>query len=233
MQKNNPNIAAIILAAGSGKRMGIDQTKQTLDICGKTVLRRTLEAFDSAETVKSLVVVYKDGEEKFVNKECHFIKKPFTIVKGGKNRAESAKLGFSAVDEAAEYVMIHDGARCLITPEEINSVASAAYLYGAATASRPLTDTIKKCDENGKIIDTVSRNELRAVQTPQAFLKSVYAKALEFSDVLDESITDDNILVERIGVKPYCVNTSSENVKITAIDDVSFAEFIIRKREGF
>ena len=139
MQKNNHNTAAIILAAGSGSRMGIDKTKQTLSICDKSVLRRCLEVFDASSCVNSIVVVYKDGEYDFVNKECHFIKKPFTIVKGGKFRAESASIGFAATDPEAEYVMIHDAARCLVTEQDIDLVAEGAYKNGAATASRPIS----------------------------------------------------------------------------------------------
>ncbi len=233
MQKNSPNTAAVILAAGSGKRMGIGETKQTLTVLGKTVLRRTLEAFDTAECVDSIVVVYKEDELDFVNKECHSLKKPFTLVKGGSCRAESASLGFRAVSSDAEYVMIHDGARCLITPEEILLVAEGAYKYGAATASRPVTDTVKRCDENGKITATLSRSELRSVQTPQAFSKELYAKAIANAKALDNGITDDNMLIESIGVSPYCVTTLASNIKITAIEDLSFAEMIIKKREGF
>ena len=233
MQNINPNTAAIILAAGSGKRMGLTETKQTLTVLGKSVLRRTLEAFESAECIDSIVVVYKDGELDFVNNECHLLKKPFTLVKGGKCRAESASLGFSAVSGNTEYVMIHDAARCLITPEEILSVAEGAYKYGAATASRPVTDTVKKCDENGKVTATLTRSELRVVQTPQAFSKKLYGEALAKAEKLDDGITDDNMLVEAIGVNPYCVTTLSSNIKITAIEDISFAEMIIKKREGF
>ena len=233
MYDNKHNTVAVILAAGAGSRMGMDKTKQTLSICGKSVLRRSLEAFDSADCINSLVVVYRDGEYDFVNKECQFLKKPFTLVKGGKFRAESAKLGFESCDPAFEYVMIHDAARCLITAEEICSVAENAYICGAATASRPITDTVKRCDESGNVIDTLVRSELCSVQTPQAFSRDIYARALESFGELDESVTDDNMLAEKIGVKPRCVTTLSTNIKITAIDDISFAEYIIKKREGF
>ena len=233
MENSNRKTVAIILAAGSGSRMGMSKTKQTLCILGKSVLRRCLEAFECAECVTSLVIVYKDGEHDFVNKECHFLTKPFTLVKGGKCRAESAALGFRAVPPDADYVMIHDGARCLITPEEIISVAEGAYLHGAATASRPVTDTVKKCDENGKITDTLLRAELRLVQTPQAFSRALYERALKNAGELSESVTDDNMLVENIGVQPYCVTTYSTNIKITAGDDLTLAEMIIKKRGEF
>lgn len=231
MQKNIPNTAAIILAAGSGRRMGSDKTKQTLTIAGKTVLRHCLEAFESSSRVNSIVVVYKDGELDFVNKECHFLTKPFTLVKGGKCRAESASLGFYAASENADYVMIHDAARCLITPGEINSVLDAAIKHGAATASRAVTDTVKRCDAEGRITDTLPRSEIRTVQTPQAFSKEVYREALKAAALLDEAVTDDNMLVEAIGVKPYCVQTLSTNIKITAGDDLPLAEMIIKMRE--
>lgn len=229
--QNKKNTVAIILSAGVGSRMGLDKTKQSIILSGKSVLLRCLEAFDNAPSVDSLVVVYKEEEFDFVNKECHSLKKPFTLVKGGKCRAESASRGFYAAEATADYVMIHDGARCLITPEDIAAVAEAMYIYGAATASRYVTDTVKSCDAEGKIKSTLSRADLRLVQTPQAFSKDIYKKALSEASVLDESITDDNMLVENIGVKPYCVSTSFENIKITTREDLLLAEFIIKKRE--
>lgn len=230
MDKRNPKTTAIILAAGSGKRMENDKTKQTLFILGKTVLRRCIEAFENASCVDSIVVVYRDGELDFVNNECRFLTKPFTLVKGGKCRAESASLGFSAVSQDTDYVMIHDAARCLVTADEIAAVLAAALEHGAATASRPITDTVKRCDETGKISATLPRSELRTVQTPQAFLKTVYSEALKSADVLSEAVTDDNMLVEGIGIKPYCVTTLSTNIKITAGEDIPLAEMIIRNR---
>lgn len=229
MQKGK-NTSAIILAAGLGSRMGSTETKQTLMLFGKTVLGRCLDAFEHSSHVDSLVIVYREGEFDFVNKECHCLKKPFTLVKGGNCRAESAALGFSVVADAAEYVMIHDAARCLVTPDDIALVAESAYRYGAATASRPVTDTVKKCDDKGVITDTISRSELRLVQTPQAFARDVYSEALRSVSLLDDSITDDNMLVEKIGVHPHCVITSAENIKITAPEDLALAEFIIKKR---
>ena len=232
MCKKHLNTAAVILAAGSGSRMGMDKTKQTLLVAGKTVLRRCLEAFESSSCVDSIVVVCKEDELDFVNKECQFIKKPFTRVKGGKCRAESARNGVLASAADALYVMIHDAARCLITPEEISMVAEGAYSFGAATASRPVTDTVKKCDENGKIQETLVRSELRSVQTPQAFSKEIYLKALELYGELDDKVTDDNMIVEKMGVKPVCITTLSTNIKITAREDLLLAEMIIKNREG-
>ena len=231
MKENCPTTAAIILAAGIGSRMGMRETKQTLDILGKSVLRRTLEAFDAADTVSSIIVVTREEEHNFVNKECHGLLKPFTLVNGGFCRAESSALGFSAVSDKVEYVLIHDGVRCLVTAEEINKVAYAMYEYGAATASRPITDTIKKCTPDGRVCETVDRENLKSVATPQGFRTDIYKRAIESVPELTSDITDDNMLAEKIGIYPYCVETLPTNIKITAPSDIELAEYIITKRE--
>ena len=230
MKKIYPKTAAVILAAGLGSRMLTNRTKQTINILGKSILRRSLESFDSAETVSEIVVVAREEEFGFVNKECQSLSKPFTIVNGGSCRAESASLGFFAVSEECEFVLIHDAARCLVTPMEINCVAEAVYKYGAATASLPMIDTVKKCTDEHIIMGTLDRRNLRTVQTPQGFSKAIYKKALDAHSILSPEITDDNMLLEKIGVSSFCVDTLSTNIKITAPSDIELAEFIITKR---
>ncbi len=224
--------AAVILAAGAGSRMKLDRTKQTIVIYGKSVLRRTLEAFDNSSCVSSITVVCKSDELEFAIRECKTLKKQTNVVIGGKSRAESAMLGFKSIPDDSEFVMIHDGARCLITPFEIDTVANGAYEYGSATASYAVTDTIKLCDENSLILRTVPRNGLRFVQTPQAFSVDLYNRALKNTPVLDDSITDDNMLIEKLGEKIFCADTSSRNIKITTNSDIELAEFIIKKMDG-
>ncbi len=224
--------AAVILAAGEGSRMNMKSTKQRLLICGKSVLRRTLEAFDKASSISSLTVVCKDTEREFALSECENLSKPVAVVIGGKCRAESAKNGFAAIPADSEYVAIHDCARCLISPHDIDTVISAAYKYSAATASYAVSDTLKKCDAGGLIEKTVSRESLRCVQTPQAFSVSLYRKALEKSEKLDSSITDDNMLIELLGEKVFCTDTSKNNIKITTSSDLELAEFLISKESG-
>lgn len=221
--------AAIILAAGIGSRMGCEKTKQTIEIAGKSVLKHTLLAFEASERVDEIVVVCRENEFDFVNKELHGVSKPKRVVKGGKCRAESAFFGFNALSKDVEYLLIHDAARCLITPAEIDKVADAAYEFGAATASLPISDTVKLCD-NGKTVKTVPRGNLRSMQTPQAFSRKIYSKAIETA-TLDETVTDDNMLVEAIGVSSYCVDTLPTNIKITTSYDLELAEFILSKRK--
>lgn len=221
--------AAIILAAGIGSRMGCEKTKQTIEIAGKSVLKHTLLAFEASERVDEIVVVCRENEFDFVNKELHGVSKPKRVVKGGKCRAESAFFGFNALSKDVEHLLIHDAARCLITPAEIDKVADAAYEFGAATASLPISDTVKLCD-NGKTVKTVPRGNLRSMQTPQAFSRKIYSKAIETA-TLDETVTDDNMLVEAIGVSSYCVDTLPTNIKITTSYDLELAEFILSKRK--
>ena len=116
---NKYNVSAIILAAGSGTRMNAETTKQQLLVAGKTVLRRSLEAFEACGDITSIVVVTRDGEEKFAKEQSWGISKVCNIVIGGKTRAESAKIGFEAIATNTDLVAIHDAARCLITPDGI------------------------------------------------------------------------------------------------------------------
>ena len=231
MEKKYPKTAAVILAAGSGKRMGIDKTKQKLEICGKSVLKRCLEAFDNSDVISEIVVVCKEDEVDFAKTESIEISKNVSVVLGGNCRAQSAAFGFGAVDIDTEFVMIHDAARCLITNKEITDVAKAGYKFGAATASKDVTDTVKRCSEDGKILETLPRNLLKFVQTPQIFSSKIYKAALQATEVLDETITDDNMLAERINVEIHCVKTFSTNIKITTLEDVFLAEYIIKQRE--
>lgn len=231
MSASTYKTCAVILAAGNGSRMNMDKTKQTLSICGKSVLRRTLEAFEAAECVSGIAIVCKADELDFAANESKGLSKIKKVIIGGKTRAESARIGFLSICDSCDFVMIHDAARCLVLPEDINSVAYAAYIYGAATASVRVTDTVKECDSEGRIFRTVSRENLRSVQTPQAFEKELYLSAVEKNSMADSLITDDNTLIENAGGRVFAVDTSPSNIKITTSSDIELAKFIIRKRQ--
>ena len=225
------NVAAVILAAGSGTRMNINTTKQQLLIADKTVLRRSLEAFDSCPDIKSITLVIKDGEEVFAKEQSEGITKLYRIVTGGKTRAESARLGFYAIPESADFVAIHDAARCLVTPTDISKVISDAITHGAATAATGASDTVKIVSPDGFVTDTPDRSRVMLAATPQIFKTDIYKSALAASDADDVTVTDDNMLVERAGFKVYCTDTGKENIKITHTGDVEYAELILRRRE--
>ena len=228
----NEKVAAVILAAGSGSRMKMDITKQRLTILGKSVLRRTAEAFDACGRVSSITVVVRGDEVDFAEKELHGIGKLKNIVIGGQTRPESARIGFLSLSDSADYVAIHDAARCLVTPSMIESVINDAIRYGAATASSRITDTVKICDGEDVIRSTLDRRELRLVQTPQVFRCDLYSRALLAAGEFDDRITDDNMLLERIGIKIYCTDTGKRNIKITEKEDALLAEFLIINGEN-
>lgn len=225
------NIAAVILAAGVGSRMGAGTTKQRLTVGGVSVLRRTLLSFEACEDIKSIVVVTREDEIPFVEGEAAGITKLYKIVLGGGVRAESAYNGFKAIPSDAEYVAIHDAARCLVTPDMISRVAKNAVKYGASTAACRVTDTVKIVDENGFVSSTPDRNFVYLASTPQIFSTLIYNRATENIDLSDGSITDDNMLLEKVGVSIYCTDVGSKNIKITMPGDIEYAEYILKEKK--
>lgn len=221
------DIAAVILAAGVGSRMQSNVTKQQMQINGISVLRRTLIAFESCADIASIVVVTREDEVDFVKEACAGITKHHKTVIGGITRAESASNGFYAIPEGTEYVAIHDAARCLVTPEIISRVAKDAIKYGAATAACSVTDTVKIIDTDGFVSSTPDRKYVMLASTPQIFSTYIYDKAINNVDFSDLSITDDNMLVERIGVKVYCTDVGRRNIKITSSGDIEYAEYLL------
>ena len=224
--KKSERVVAIILAGGSGSRMAADVTKQRMCILGKTVLQRSVSAFDGCPAVDEIIIVAREDELDFARSEALGFTKVKKIVKGGKSRAESAKMGFLAVEDCESVILIHDAARCMITSEDIETVANDVIVYGCATASYPVVDTIKRVNSEQCIEATVPRDGLRAVQTPQGCRYALYKEALEACEDISLA-TDDNMLLESLGLKPYCSKTSRTNIKITTMSDIVYAEFLL------
>ena len=220
-------VTALILAAGSGSRMNLNITKQQIKISNESVLRRSVRAFEECADVDSIIIVTRADEIDFARTEAQGMSKVKAITIGGETRALSAFCGFRAIDGDCDIVAIHDAARCLITPAMISAVLNDAAKYGAATASSLVTDTIKSVDSDANITATIPRNSLRAVQTPQAFRTDIYKKALESTDLRDSSLTDDNMLVEKIGYSVHCTETGKYNIKITTPDDLLYVNYIL------
>ena len=228
---SNYKTSALILAGGTGTRMMNDKTKQLIDIGGMTVLERTVMAFQGSNLVDEIIVVTRAEEIDCVKEllSVHNYTKPIKVTVGGASRAESAKNGFNCLDKSSEFVAIHDAARCLITSEMIDKVVEKAHKCGAATAVCGVSDTVKTVDASGRIISTVPRETVFRAQTPQVFAKSIYSAALQQAEDLT-SVTDDNMLVERIGVDIYAVDLGPTNIKITTPFDLTLAEKIITER---
>lgn len=220
---------AIILAAGIGSRFGSDVPKQRVSLLGKSLIARAAEPFYRCDDIDSMVVVTREEDIDFVNSELLFLgKKLHRVIAGGSCRAESAKLGFLAVPKETTHVAIHDGARCLITEEDISRVARAAYISGAASAVTLIADTVKNV-KDGQIFGTAPRDKMVFAETPQIFSFDVYKSALVgASDI--SLVTDDNMLVENIGHKITAVVLENENPKVTYPKDLDYAEFLLERR---
>ena len=221
-------VCAVILAAGSGSRMNLPITKQRLTVFGESILHRTARAFDSSEVIDYIVVVTRADEIEYATSELSDIGKLVAIKEGGKTRAESAACGFALVPDDAAYVAIHDAARCYLEGGVIEKVVRDAKIYGAATASHVVTDTVKIVDGDF-IKSTANRESLRTVQTPQVFEYDLYKRALLAGDT--DGVTDDNMLVERVGGRIFCTETGSRNIKITFPEDVQLLEYYLRRQE--
>ena len=218
--------AAIILAAGLGTRMKSDTTKQKMQICGKSVLFRTVKAFERASFVDGIVVVCREEEREFAKNELSEFLKIKAIVTGGKERSDSAKNGFLACD-GFDFVAVHDAARCMITPSEIDKVISAAHSFGAASAVRRVNDTVKLVNGDSVIEKTVPRESLRFAETPQVFSYRIYEKALGAN--AKNRVTDDNMMAEMIGAEIKAVEIDCYNFKITTHADIEYAQFLVEK----
>lgn len=226
-----PFVSAVIVAAGNSTRMSCYVSKQLIPLLGEPTISYTLKAFEAASTVDEVIIVCRKVDMdalKEIVKDYGFTKvKAFTV--GGSERSESVKNGVLAANENATHFAIHDGARALITPNDINKVVSEAFLLGAATLGTPVTDTIKVVDKDGVITSTPLRSTLMAVQTPQVFERVIYLKALE--NAKGKGFTDDCAMVEEMGVNPKIVLGDSPNIKLTTQSDIPMAESILKKRQ--
>ena len=225
----NEYVTAIILAAGVGSRLNTSVAKQKMSICGKSIVARATEAFLRCESIDSIVVVTRAEDIDFVKQELHFAgEKLYAIVEGGDCRAESAKQGFLAIPPSTTHVAIHDAARCLISPKDITAVILEGKKHGAASAVSKIVDTVKLVSD-GKIKETVPRENLYSAETPQVFSVEHYANSLSAAEDL-HCITDDNMLLEKMSVPIVPVVLSRKNPKITYIDDLDYAEFLLKRR---
>lgn len=221
---------AIILAAGNGERFGGSVRKQMTLLAGKSILHRSVEAFYDCDDITAIVVVIRPEDAETVKNDLLFAsKKIHAIVHGGDDRASSAQKGFLVIPNETKYVAIHDAARCMIDADSISNVVKKAYETGAASAVASVTDTVKKL-ESGKITSTVPREDLVLAQTPQVFSKKLYESAL--SENCDGYYTDDNMLVEKIGVSITPVFLNCPNIKITTKSDLDLAQFLLSKKEA-
>ena len=226
-----PKISAIIPAAGSGKRMGGNTSKQYLAIGERPILIETLMVFNESPYIDEIILVSPPDDidlmERLLKK--FGLTKVSKIVKGGQERQDSISNGLDALDRSSSVVLVHDGVRPFISDEIIKELIDTVNQHGAAIAAVPVKDTVKKVLHTS-ITGTMPRENLWLAQTPQAFSAKVIIDA--YANAREKGIkgTDDASLVEAMGLDVKIVMGSYENIKITTAEDLVFAEAILRER---
>lgn len=232
---NKGKITAVVLSGGKGLRMGGPVRKQYLSLGGKPLLVHSLEAFERS-SVDEIVLVTGSEDIGYVSEEIvkpYHIHKVRQIVPGGKERYHSVYEGLKAAGNCS-LVLIHDGARPLVTEAVIERAVDGARMWRACVVGMPVKDTIKVADQDGLAASTPDRRYLWQVQTPQAFsyelIKAAYDKLLG-DERLQEGITDDAMVVEHhTDVKVKLIEGSYENIKVTTPEDLRIAEALLDSR---
>lgn len=224
--------SAIIVAAGSGTRAGGDIPKQFRMIGNMPVVARTVDAFERCPFINEIIIVSRAGEENiFLEYAKQYQWKKLSKVTPGKaSRQESVLEGFKAISDNSDYVYIHDGVRCLITPEMIEKVGEQACIHGSAIAATRASDSIKIANSNSMISESPERSTVWQAQTPQVFRTDIYRASAYTALQNGFSASDDSMLVEDAGFPVKLVDCGSENIKITTPIDFAIAKAILDLR---
>ncbi len=225
-----PYVSAVIAAAGSSSRMG-GENKLLMEIDNVPVLVHTLRAFCDAPLIDEIVIAARaDLVIDYANLAAQYgLEKVSRVIAGGASRLESVYQAIAQVDERCAFVAVHDGARPLVTVEEIVAVCEAAFVHSCAITALPVYDTIKQAVD-GRVQSTLSRENLYRAQTPQVADKALLFAALQQGLDQKASWTDESMALEHIGKPPVIVEGSAENIKITTPADVQYAEMVLTGR---
>jgi 2-C-methyl-D-erythritol 4-phosphate cytidylyltransferase len=223
---------AVVVAAGSGERLGADRPKAYVRFAGRTLLAASLEVLEEHPAVDGIVVVVPEGWEERTSLLADDLcaGKIAAAVAGGATRAESVREGLEALPDSAAFVLVHDAARPLVSPDLVDRVLRG--LAGGADGvvpALPLTDTVKRVDGE-RVLETVDRSALVAVQTPQGFPVARLREAIERAGGDLGAATDCASLVERAGGRVVHVEGDPENLKVTTKDDLRRAERLLADR---
>jgi len=222
---------AIVVAAGKGTRLGGVRPKQFLELGGVPIIIHTLRQFERSQQIDEIIVVLPPEETaNFLAFAQDFgLKKVSRAVAVGATRAQSVLCGLASIRHA-KIVAVHDGVRPFVTPAEIDATMHAARANGAAILTAAVGDTIKEI-EGHQVIRTLPRANLRRALTPQCFRYEILKRAYDQLNEVEASgieLTDDSMLVERLGVEIVAVTGSARNIKITSAEDLAIAEKLLR-----
>ena len=221
----------LIAAAGSGSRMGADRNKLLLKVSGKTILEWTLKAAFASKAINWIGIIGQPKDKSSIFSIIHDSVKSVKWINGGSTRQQSVQLGLSALPDDAQSVLIHDGARCLVNPFVFDDIAKIVSNGQAVIAASQVTDTIKKVDNNGEIIDSPPRSDLWSAQTPQGFPVDKLKKAHREAIAKGWNVTDDSSLFERLGFPVKIYDAGPSNIKVTTPFDLVIAESLLSTKK--
>ncbi|WP_371811819.1 2-C-methyl-D-erythritol 4-phosphate cytidylyltransferase [Brevibacillus sp. HB1.3] len=222
----------VIVAAGSGKRMGGQRNKLWLPLAGEPILAHTVRLFATHPDIDEVVLVVSEADHAEVMTLISAEKLMVVVTMGGAERQDSVRNGLASLSANCDYVLVHDAARPFVTRKQISDMIKQVQQDQATIMAVPVKDTIKVVGANGLVESTPARESLWAVQTPQAFRMSLLREAHQAAGAAGKLGTDDAMLVEWLGHPVSIMQGSYENIKITTPDDLWFGEEILRKRKG-
>jgi len=228
-------ISAIIVAAGKGMRMKNSLRKQYLLLAGRPILAHTLLAFDACSLIENIILVVPKEDFDYCNENVLSsitLRNNVTLISGGAKRQDSVYNGLLAIDnKSANIVVIHDGVRPFVSPEQLTACVIGAKQYGACILGIPADSTLKRVNNSGYVDKTIERDTIWLAQTPQAFQQSLLIKAYDKARQEDFSGTDDAMLVERLGGSVKVISGSKHNIKITTREDLELAKAILENED--
>lgn len=230
MTDRSKRVAAVVVAAGQGTRMGTEFKKQYMMLRNRPVLAHTLLAFEKCEAIEEIFLVIPSGDHPFCKKEIIEplkFNKPIHLVSGGATRQASVYNGLKAIDGSFDLVAIHDGVRPLIKIDRIAECVKVAEKYGGCILAVPASDTIKTVDEHNRVVVTMKREMIRMAQTPQTFYYNLILGAHLAAQKQAYTGTDDAELVELCGEVVKVIPGDPYNIKITTFEDLKLAEALL------
>ena len=222
------SVCAVVPAGGTGIRMGGTVPKQFLELNGKPILYYTLKTLQDCGIISELILVVPEKE--YENACTDWLGKPEIVTKvvvGGEKRQDSVYNGFCELSPQTEIVLVHDGVRPFLSPRMIEESVDVAREYGAAITAIPVYDTIKRVDTSGLVSQTVDREGLWRVQTPQVFRYKLLKDAFKKANSEKFYGTDEGTLIEHLGKPVKVVEGSEQNIKITRPEDLRLSEIFI------
>jgi len=232
-QSTQRHVAALIPAAGVGRRLGGAIPKQFLQLGGREILAHTLAVFEMSAVIDDIWVVVAPEQQRLCQAtiiEPYGFRKVRGVVAGGATRQDSVWQGLQQVDESVAFVVVHDGVRPFVTEHLLQQTLEQARYHGAAITAVPVKDTLKRVSTAGQVEATIPRDDLWRVQTPQAFCHALLRRAFSHAQQHGLQATDEAGLIEALGHPVKIVQGAEHNVKITTPDDLVLCETLLRHR---